>query len=147
MGAQATSELAYPGRIVMRDEVASTLYENICPVALLMNDAGFCTVIIEPRCGRTPREALNASESRVLRSRRRVRMRFDRRLSHSHAYLDDYFRASMRCDGVVVSGIEDYADIMLGQVRSKVRQERYRPRVCVSLGSRGYTISLLTQHL
>ena len=38
----------------MRNQVASTLYENICPVTLLMNDAGSCTVIIEPRCGRTP---------------------------------------------------------------------------------------------
>ena len=54
VGAQVKSGLAYPGRIVMRNEVASTLYENICPVTLLMNDAGSCTVIIEPRCGRTP---------------------------------------------------------------------------------------------
>ena len=142
-----TSEGTHAGGVVMRDEMAGALYENICPVTLLMNDAGMGAVVIEPGRGWSPREALNASESRVLRSRRRVRIRFDRTLSHSHAYLDDYFRASMRCDCVVVSGIEDYADIMLGQVCSKVRQERYRSRVCVSLGSRWYTISLLTQHL
>ena len=60
-------------------------------------------------------------------------MRFDRRPSHSHAYLDDYFRASMRCDGVVVSGIEDYADVMFGQVCSEVCQEPHRPGADVSL--------------
>ena len=133
MRGQATSELAYPGRIVMRDEVAGTLYENICPVTLLMNDAGPRAVVVEPRCGWTPREALNASEGCVLRSRRKVRMWFDRRLAHGHTYLDDYFRASMRCDGVVVSGIEDYADVMFGQVCSEVCQERHRPGANVSL--------------
>ena len=66
VGAQVTSELAYPGRIVMRDEVASTLYENICPVTFLMNNTRKFASVIGPDRTWFFREALNSTERSIL---------------------------------------------------------------------------------
>lgn len=52
--------------LLLWDAMARTLDEYKCPVALLMNDARELAVVIEPRRRWWPREALDATESRIL---------------------------------------------------------------------------------
>ena len=56
----------YAGWVVVGDEVARALDENVRPVVLLVNNPSELTIIAIPRCRRFPGKPLNSPESCVL---------------------------------------------------------------------------------
>lgn len=58
--------MTYPLGLLLRHKMARAVDEDVCPVALLVYDAGKLAVITEPRGRRRPAETLNAAKSGVL---------------------------------------------------------------------------------
>lgn len=53
-------------RLLLGDEVSRAFEENVCPVALLVNNPRKAAIISIPGCRRLPRKALDTTECGIL---------------------------------------------------------------------------------
>ena len=62
----------YTPGLLLRDEMARVLNEDVRPIALLVHDPCLRPGVIEPGRGRAAREALDAAKRRVLKDGKKI---------------------------------------------------------------------------